>query len=439
MKWLQSTNQAIRYIEDNLLSPITIDDVASHVYLSSSHFQRIFTLVTGITVGEYIRNRRLSYFFPMTIQISIQGGFTMSNQLIDQFCWNDFDQPSSASVAETKKYQTLIHWAFQARTQNPSIFDKLTEWILDDDEWCAEKLIENEQILMLSVLARFKEQNAKLRAYLKGFTSPHIVNPAIFNALDCFDDELSGISHSEEIADIVSQVFSDFSLMKNRSIREIIAGSKTGPTGTDHIDIYGYINILKDCDARVQWTLFMPDMVQNQQNGFKVDSFEYKKLPAMRFIGFEGEEYDEPAKRAEKMKVLDSLSEYSTELNYDALFMHHNGLSVDVGKWHGVWGRFLKADAPVPDGFLFFDLLPYRQGPAGAPFMSTFAYATFSGDIEAMHKREGYDSDAMYDVTRNIILGQDINIPYPEKYWTAEVFLNGCANDSTAYMFSVEL
>lgn len=71
--------------------------------------------------------------------------------------------------------------------------------------------------------------------------------------------------------------------------------------------------------------------------------------------------------------------------------------------------------------------------------MSTFAYATFSGDIEAMHKREGYDSDAMYDVTRNIILGQDINIPYPEKYWTAEVFLNGCANDSTAYMFSVEL
>ena len=46
---------------------------------------------------------------------------------------------------------------------------------------------------------------------------------------------------------------------------------------------------------------------------------------------------------------------------------------------------------------------------------------------------------AMYDVTRNIILGQGVQIPYPDKYWTAEVFLNGVENDSTAYMFSVEL
>jgi hypothetical protein len=59
--------------------------------------------------------------------------------------------------------------------------------------------------------------------------------------------------------------------------------------------------------------------------------------------------------------------------------------------------------------------------------------------MEAMHKKEGYDRDAMYDITRNIILGQDVNIPYPDKYWTAEVFLTGYDNYSTAYMFSVEL
>ena len=39
----------------------------------------------------------------------------------------------------------------------------------------------------------------------------------------------------------------------------------------------------------------------------------------------------------------------------------------------------------------------------------------------------------------NIILGQDVNIPYPDKYWTAEVFLDGYDNYSTAYIFSVEL
>jgi hypothetical protein len=112
---------------------------------------------------------------------------------------------------------------------------------------------------------------------------------------------------------------------------------------------------------------------------------------------------------------------------------------VDVEPWHGYVGRFMKADTPVPEGFESFDLVPHNDGMAGLPFCSQFAFAAFSGDTEALHKREGYDSDAMYDVTRNIMLGQGINIPYPDKYWTAEVFLNGCDEYSTAFLFSAEL
>jgi len=59
--------------------------------------------------------------------------------------------------------------------------------------------------------------------------------------------------------------------------------------------------------------------------------------------------------------------------------------------------------------------------------------------MDAIHRHGGYDSDDMYDVTRNIMLGQGIQIPYPEKYWTAEVFLEGCDKYNTAYMFNVEL
>ena len=101
-----------------------------------------------------------------------------------------------------------------------------------------------------------------------------------------------------------------------------------------------------------------------------------------------------------------------------------------------------KADTPVPEGFLYFDFVPHRDNidfKAGPPFFSQFAYATFSGDMDAMHKCEGYNSDAMYDVTRNTMLGEGANIPYPDKYWTAEVFLDGCDKYSTAYMFSAEL
>lgn len=63
----------------------------------------------------------------------------------------------------------------------------------------------------------------------------------------------------------------------------------------------------------------------------------------------------------------------------------------------------------------------------------------FSGDIDALHQQEGYDSDAMYDVTRNIMLGQGVPIPYPTKYWTGEVFLDGHNAPSTAYLFSAVL
>jgi hypothetical protein len=143
--------------------------------------------------------------------------------------------------------------------------------------------------------------------------------------------------------------------------------------------------------------------------------------------------------RKKLFRILDAMNEYKSDFDFDVLLMHHYGLGVDVGPWHGVWGRFMRADTPVPEGFLHFDFVPHNDGKVGPPFCSQFAYATFSGDMDAMHKREGYDIDAMYDVTRNIMLGQGVPIPYPHKYWTAEVFPDGCDKYSTAYMFSAEL
>lgn len=292
---------------------------------------------------------------------------------------------------------------------------------------------------MQGVFARFKEQNAQLRAYLLELEPSGVVNAAVFKALDRFDDELSGISQDERLREIVAKVFTDFSFMRERGVRELIAGKKTGPAGVNYVDIYGYINYLKDGDAGVQWALFMPDMVERQQKGFKLDSFEYRKMPAMRFIGREGGDLDSVEVRKELFRTLDAMVEHRSGFDHDSLLMHHYGLCVDVGPWHGIWGRFMRADTPVPEGFLCFDFVPHSDSKAGPPFCSQFAYAVFSGDMDAMHQREGYDVNAMYDVTRNIMLGQGVPIPYPDKYWTAEVFLEGCDKYSTAYMFSAEL
>lgn len=60
MDWMKGMQRAIDYIEANITAELRMIDIADRAYCSSFHFQRIFSLLTGITIGEYIRNRRLT-------------------------------------------------------------------------------------------------------------------------------------------------------------------------------------------------------------------------------------------------------------------------------------------------------------------------------------------------------------------------------------------
>ena len=59
MEWTQSLKRAIDYMEAHLLENIDADDVADQIYMSSFYFQKGFKIMTGYSVGEYIRCRRL--------------------------------------------------------------------------------------------------------------------------------------------------------------------------------------------------------------------------------------------------------------------------------------------------------------------------------------------------------------------------------------------
>jgi len=60
MYWIKEMQNAIGFIEDNLLEEMSMDSIASSANSSSANFQKIFSIVTGMTVGDYIRARRLS-------------------------------------------------------------------------------------------------------------------------------------------------------------------------------------------------------------------------------------------------------------------------------------------------------------------------------------------------------------------------------------------
>ena len=58
--WNDGIRNAICYIEDHLTKDIDVNEIASKAFVSSFYFQKIFHVLCGFTVGEYIKNRRLT-------------------------------------------------------------------------------------------------------------------------------------------------------------------------------------------------------------------------------------------------------------------------------------------------------------------------------------------------------------------------------------------
>ena len=52
--------KVIDYIEENLTDDLSYDAIAAMMAISEADLQRSFKTITGMTISEYIRNRRLS-------------------------------------------------------------------------------------------------------------------------------------------------------------------------------------------------------------------------------------------------------------------------------------------------------------------------------------------------------------------------------------------
>lgn len=59
VEWVTTLKRAITYMEDNMLHNIKVNDVAKEVNISEFYLQKGFQIMTGYSISEYIRNRRL--------------------------------------------------------------------------------------------------------------------------------------------------------------------------------------------------------------------------------------------------------------------------------------------------------------------------------------------------------------------------------------------
>lgn len=94
MEWIQSINKAVEYMETHLTEDIHCEDAARHVHISVFHFQRTFNLLTGMSVGEYIRKRRLS--------LAGEELTKQDTKVIDVALKYGYDSPESFSKAFTR-------------------------------------------------------------------------------------------------------------------------------------------------------------------------------------------------------------------------------------------------------------------------------------------------------------------------------------------------
>ncbi|MPM92401.1 hypothetical protein SDC9_139536 [bioreactor metagenome] len=94
MNWITGMQKAIDYIEINITDELDYNEIAKISYSSSYHFQRVFSILCGYTLGEYIRNRRLT----------LAGAELAANKIkvIDAAVKYGYDSPDSFTKAFTK-------------------------------------------------------------------------------------------------------------------------------------------------------------------------------------------------------------------------------------------------------------------------------------------------------------------------------------------------
>ena len=66
-------NAAVRYVEENLCGEIDLEQLARIACVAQDSFLRFFSYMTGMTLSEYIRRRRLSLAGHVGLSMMLEG------------------------------------------------------------------------------------------------------------------------------------------------------------------------------------------------------------------------------------------------------------------------------------------------------------------------------------------------------------------------------
>ncbi|THF84200.1 AraC family transcriptional regulator [Cohnella fermenti] len=96
MEWLDRMAKAISLIESRMEGKTDIEELAREAYSSPFHFQRMFHMLTGFTVAEYIRRRKLT--------LAAQELASTSSKVVDIALKYGYESPESFAKAFRKAH-----------------------------------------------------------------------------------------------------------------------------------------------------------------------------------------------------------------------------------------------------------------------------------------------------------------------------------------------
>lgn len=94
MEWMENLAKAIEYMETHMLEPIEAAEVAKAANIPSLYLQKGFKIMTGYTLGEYVRYRRL-YLAAVDL-------LTNGDKVIDLALKYGYETPESFTKAFTR-------------------------------------------------------------------------------------------------------------------------------------------------------------------------------------------------------------------------------------------------------------------------------------------------------------------------------------------------
>jgi AraC family transcriptional regulator len=147
LDWVTGIQKAVDYIEDNLLTDLKMDEIAKTAYSSVFQFQRVFHILSGFNVGEYIRNRRLSL-----AAADLQAG---NGKIIDIAVKYGYETPESFSRA-FERFHGVLPSAARKSGVNLKSFSRLSIKVIL--EGCSVMDYRIENLDSFSLLGKVEKQ-----------------------------------------------------------------------------------------------------------------------------------------------------------------------------------------------------------------------------------------------------------------------------------------